>query len=53
MFGEHAAFIVPAYAISFVALSLTTAITIWIYHARLTEIQTLEEQKHKPRESER
>ena len=43
MFGEHAAFIIPAYLISFVALALTTLVTILNYHQRKRELAQLEE----------
>ncbi len=42
MFGEHAAFIVPSYVISFLALSITTLV-IWRTHAaRKKELARME-----------
>ena len=42
MFGEHAAFIIPSYVISFVAITVTT-IVIWrLGKLRKAEIKKLE-----------
>lgn len=42
MFGEHAAFIIPSYLISFVSLSVM-ALYIWrTYRARLAALKALE-----------
>ena len=43
MFGEHAAFIIPAYLISFVALAGTTLVIILNYRKRRRELGQLEE----------
>jgi len=47
MFGEHAAFIIPSYAISFLALSIT-AFVIWrTYALRKKELARIEAQLEK------
>jgi heme exporter protein CcmD len=42
MFGEHAPFIIPAYAISALALAVTTLIIWRTHHARRKELQRVE-----------
>lgn len=49
MFGEHASFIIPSYAISFVALVAATIIIRYTYSKRLAELKALEEQGAKRR----
>ena len=47
MFGEHAAFIIPSYVISFLALSVTTLV-IWRTHmVRKKELARMEAQLEK------
>lgn len=47
MFGEHAAFIIPSFAISFFALSVTTIVIVRTYSMRKRELAHLEEQTQK------
>jgi len=42
MFGEHAAFIIPSYAVSFVALAIAVLVAVRIYRLRKTELRRLE-----------
>jgi len=49
MFGEHANFIIPSYAISFISLTLAAAYIIIIYRKRLNELKTLDEAGEKRR----
>ncbi|MEM9279682.1 MAG: heme exporter protein CcmD [Pseudomonadota bacterium] len=47
MFGEHAAFILSSYAITFVALGVTTLVIMRNYRAKKAEIRVLEEKRKK------
>ena len=49
MFGEHAAFIIPAYLISFLALAITAIFVRHTYKKRLKELEHLERQGAKRR----
>jgi len=42
MFGEHAAFIIPAYIISFFALAGIAAVTVVTHRKRKAELAALE-----------
>ncbi|MEM7290627.1 MAG: heme exporter protein CcmD [Pseudomonadota bacterium] len=42
MFEEHAAFIIPSYAISFVALSITVLVIWTTYKSRTAELKRME-----------
>ena len=49
MFGEHAGYIIPAYLISFLALSAMVLIIRHQYKNRLAELKSLEQQGAKRR----
>jgi len=47
MFGEHAAFIIPSYLISFLALSIATLVIWRTYSVRKKELARMEAQLEK------
>lgn len=42
MFGEHAAFIIPAYIITFAAMAIMTVVIILQYRSRKSELEKLD-----------